>query len=500
MIPVSDDPRGGSIGQRVLTSTLWLAAWRWAARLMGIVSIVILARILLPEDFGVVATGMVVVAFFDILIDLGTDRYLIRLSKPDRQDYDTAWTLRLMVVAGASATIWLAAAPIAHFFADDRLVDVLRVLASANLMRGFSNIGLVIYQRDLQFGKIAMIGLAQRFIGVVTTIVLAFILQSYWAMVLGQVAFRAAELVLSYMVHPYRPRLAISRIADQWSFSKWIVVRNMATFLQGKGDQLVVAKLLGTEAIGLYSMAVRIAQLPTRNLMKPVLLPLYSGLAKKQHDPKQLTDAVLQMTGAMFAVVLPAAILFATLSDPIVALALGSKWLAVGPLLTILVLAIMVQVLVDPVVTTLTLLGRVGLLAALHWVSAIVGIGAVVLAARLWDLEQVAQARAGVAIALSLLYYGRLRAALAVSWVRLLGCVYRPALAGTAMAAVTISIGRMELHSSIVLLLACVAGSVAYIAVVYVLWRAASMPNSGEAVLVREFIRLARRVANTRRN
>ena len=97
---MSDNEPGGSIGQRVLASTLWLAAWRWTARLMGVVSIVILARLLLPEDFGIVATGMVVVAFFDILIDLGTDRYLIRLSDPRREDYDTAWTLRLFV------TVW----------------------------------------------------------------------------------------------------------------------------------------------------------------------------------------------------------------------------------------------------------------------------------------------------------------------------------------------------------------------------------------------------------
>jgi len=499
MTSLSDGQSGDSIGQRVLTGTLWLATWRWTARLMGVVSIVILARLLLPEDFGIVATGMVVVAFFDVLIDLGTDRYLIRLSDPSRKDYDTAWTLRLSVVVASSTVIFVAASPVAHLFGDDRLINVLRVLALANMMRGFSNIGLIMYQRNLQYKKIAMIGLGQRLTGVATTIALAFILQNYWAMVFGQVAFRGAELVLSYLVHPYRPRPAIAQIADQWDFSKWIVVRNVATFLQGKGDQLVVAKLFGTEAIGLYSMAVRVAQLPTQHLMKPVLLPIYSGLARKQHDPKLFSAGVLQMTEAVFVVVLPAAILFATLSEPIVTLALGAKWLAVGPLLTLLVIAMMAQVLVDPVVTTLTLLGRVGLLAALHWISAIVGIAVVLLAARLGDLEEVAQARAGIVAVLAFLYYGQLRGALAVPWRRLAACAYRPVVAAIGMAVVTTSIANAGYYPSVTLLLAFLAGCVAYAAVVYVLWRAASRPNSGEALLVRESARLARRIINSRR-
>jgi O-antigen/teichoic acid export membrane protein len=497
---MSDDQRGGSIGQRVLASTLWLAAWRWTARLMGIVSIVILARLLLPEDFGIVATGMVVVAFFDILIDLGTDRYLIRLSEPDREDYDTAWTLRLAVTATASTVIFLAAAPVANFFNDDRLVNVLRVLAVANVMRAFTNIGLIMYQRELQFGKIAMIGLGQRLTGVTTTIVLAFLLQNYWAMVFGQVAFRAAELLLSYLVHPYRPRFATARFTDQWNFSKWIVVRNIATFLQSSGDQLVVAKLLGTELIGLYSMAIRIAQLPTLHLVKPVLLPVYSGLAKKQHEPREFTRGVLQMTAAIFTVVLPAATLFGTLSEPIVISVLGTKWLPVAPLLSILVVAMMAQVLANPVITTLTLLGRVQLLAALHWMSAILGIGVVLIAAQLGDLEAVAQARAAVAIALAFLYYSQIRAALAVSWRRLAECVYRPALASLVMAVVTTSIADAVHRPVIALLLACLVGSAAYVITVYVFWRTASSPNSGEALLVREFAKLLRRMVHRRHN
>jgi lipopolysaccharide exporter len=497
---MSDDQQSDSIGQRVLAGTLWLAVWQWTARLMGIVSIIILARLLLPEDFGIVATGMLVVAFFNILVNIGTDRYLIRLSQPDREDYDTAWTLRLAVIGTASTIIFLAAGPISDFFNDHRLVNVLRVLAVANLMRGFTNIGLIIYQREFQFGKIAIIGLGQRFTGVTATIVLAFLLQNYWAMVLGQVAFQVAELLLSYLIHPYRPRFAIGQFTDQWNFSKWIMVRNLAAFFQGKGDQLVVAKLLGTESIGLYSMAARFAQLPTEHLTKPVLLPVYSGLAKKQHEPREFTRGVLQMAGALFTVVLPAVTLFATLSKPIVITVLGAKWLPVAPLLAALVVAMMAQVLVNPVITTLTLLGRVKLLAALHWMSAVLVVGVVLLVAHVGDLEGVAHARAAIALGLAFLYFSKLRGALAVSWRRLAECVYRPGLASLVMVAVTTSVANATDRPLVALLTACLAGGVTYVIIVYLLWRAASAPNSGEALLVRELAKLVGRIIHRRRN
>jgi len=488
--------QNSSIGEQVVSSTLWLGSWRWTARLIGFATTIVLARLLLPDDFGLVATGAIVVTFFDILIDLGTDSYLIRLDDPDHDDYDTAWTLRLIVISLASAAIFFSAEVSAQYFDDDRLVSLLQILALINLLRGFTNIGLTMYRRDLQYKKIAFIGLGQRMISATVTVVFAFILQNYWAMVYGVFALYAAELLLSYLIHPYRPHFSFKRIKNQWEFCKWIVARNLANFLQGQGDNLVVAKYFGIELIGFYSMAMRFAALPTKQLVAPMISPIYSGLAKKQAEPEGFTRSVLRVTGATSVIVLPAATLFAALSEPLVVLILGEKWLQSVPLVAPLVFAIAAGVVNYPAVAVLTLQGRVKLLAVLNWVSAVSVIGAMLLVAQLGNLEQLAIARAVLAIVFMLLYFGWMKSALNISWLRLLNSVYRSIIASAVMAVVITSLITITNQYWLNLLIAISAGTSVYVFIIFVLMQLDTSADAGEVILFQKIAKLLARKFN----
>ena len=479
-----------SVGEGIVSSTLWVGSWRWSARLIGFVTTVILARLLLPEDFGIVATALVVVAFFDILIDLGTDNYLIRLQSPDVHDYNTAWTLRLLVVTAASIVLFSIAVPVAAYFNDQRLVDVVRVLAIASLLRGFCNIGLTMYRRELQYRKIAYVGLGQRLTGSAITIVLAFVFENYWAMVIGEVALRLAELLLGYYVHPFRPRFSLAKIAKQWCFCQWIVVRNLATFLQSQGDNLVVAKYFGIELMGVYAMAMRLALLPTKQLIGPMLSPVYSGLSKKQHEPELFKRSVLQVTGATTAIILPAATLVASLSQPLVTAIFGDKWQAVTVLVAPLVFAVAAVVLCNPAVTALTILGRVKLLAVLHWVSALALITAMYLVASYANLQWVAQIRALIAFLILLLYYGWLCHELNIPLRHLLSAIYRSCLACLLMAWLTLALSSTFSSAWLTILLSGSLGGLLYLSCVYVLWRLAGMPDSGDVLLIKKLLQL----------
>lgn len=490
----SEKPRH-SIGERVLTGSLWVGLWRWTARLMGLVTIIILARLLLPRDFGIVAAGLLVVSFFDIMIELGTENYLIRLKEPTRADYDTAWTLRLMVIAGASLTILVTAGPLADFFGDERLVDVLRVLACASALRGFANIGLAQYLRDLEYDKIATIGLGQRLLASATTIMLALVLQNYWAMVAGEVMFRVAELALSYRMHPYRPRLTLARVAGQWDFCKWIIARNLAMFLQGRGDQLIVTKFFGIEQIGLYSMAARFAAFPTTELMAPTHNPIYSGLAKQHADPAQFQRGLLLVIGAMSALVLPPATLFATLGESLITVILGPRWVTAAPLVAPLVAAAAFAVLAKPASSALTLGGQVKLLAVLQWAAGLLMIGAMLVAGYLGTLQHVASTRAALSLLLLLVYYHLVHIALRLPWLRLAAAVYRPVAATVILGCFTVWLAGTDLRATTKILSALFCGGILNVAVLYVLWLAASSPDGGEVLLVRTCAPLLRRVA-----
>ena len=487
------DKDARSLGERVLVAVLWMGGWRWTERLLGFVNVVVIARLLVPEDLGIVATALVVVALFEILIELGTDKYLIRLPEANREDFDTAWTLRLAVIASAAVVIFLSARVIAAYFDEARLVDVLYVLAAAGLLRGFTNIGLTIHRRDLRFDRIALVGLGQRLAGIVASVIFAVVLQNYWAIVLGEVFSRIAEVGLSYLVQPYRPRFSIARIADQWKFSKWVVSRNVAGFAQGRGDQFLVAKFFGVEQMGFYAMALRLAETPTRHLVAPMSMPLYSGLAKKQQEPAQFVSSVLQVIGATAVIVLPAATLAAVLAEPLVLGIFGAKWQSAVPLVAPLVFTMAVAAVAEPAVSTLTLLGHMRLLAMLEWISAIVIFAVMVAAAWLFTIEEFAYARVVLMLVLLGVILAYTGAALQISWRRLLACFYRPLVASVAMAVVTAMVIGMSYGIWVTIALGAALGGMAYIAVAYGLWRVTAAHDAGEALLVRKISQIISR-------
>jgi lipopolysaccharide exporter len=483
-----------SIGEQVVSSSLWMGSWRWSARLIGLASTIILARLLVPEDFGILATSTIIIAFFTMMIDLGTDSYLIRHQAPDRDDYDTGWTLRVIVMSIASAGVFLAAQPGADFFNDQRLVDVLRLLAVAGWLGGFTNIGLTMYRRDLQFRKIAFIGITQRLTASAVTITLAYWLRNYWALVIGEIVFMLVGLVLSYTRHPYRPRFNLSRVHQQWDFSKWIVVRNLGSVLRSQGGGIIVAKFFGVEVMGLFSMAGRFAAMPSMQLIEPVMAPVFSGLAKKQDDHEVFVASVLKVITAMAFLMFPATTLFALLDEPLVTVVLGERWNAVIPLVAPLTIAVMLGVLSNPVMTALTIVGRVKLLAGLNWFSALFVISAVLLAALWRDIEILVWARVAIAAFLLSVFYLYFRAVLNVTVGSLFSAIYRPALASIVMTLVIQALTTQFGNAWIQIVAGVFLGGASYLLSAGLLWRLAGSPDSGEAFLVRKLINIIARL------
>jgi lipopolysaccharide exporter len=490
------DTDAASIGEQVISSSLWMVAWRWSARLIGLLTTVILARLLFPEDFGVVATAGIVAAFFTMMIDLGTDSYLIRHEAPDSDDYDTAWTLRLVVLSFASAAVFLAAQPGANFFDDQRLVDLVRFLAVVGFLSGFTNIGMTMYRRNLQFREIAIIGIIQRLSATATTLALAFWLRNYWAIVIGESVFALVGLVLSYTWHPYRPRIKFTRIHQQWEFSKWILVRNLGTVLRSQGDGLIIAKFFGVELMGIFSMGAKFAALPTQQLIKPVLAPIFSGLAKKQDDHDVFVASTLKVIGAMAFLTFPAATLFATLDEPLVNLILGERWDAVVPLVAPLTFTMVVAVLSNPFGIALTIEGRVKLLAGLNWFAAIFIVLAMLLVAQWRDLELLVWARLAMSAFMFIITCYYFQAILKVSVIALFSSIYRPALASLVMALVIHSVTIVSNSAWIMIIAGVVLGGVSYILMSGLLWRLAGSPDSGEALLVRKLGKVVAGISN----
>ena len=147
---------------------------RWTDRLIGLVSTVILARLLVPDDFGIIAMASLVIGLIDVLLDMGVNITLVQNKHATQDDFDAAWTLRLMQSGLAAVAIFLAAYPAARYFHDPRVTGVVQALALSVLLVGFENIGIVSFQKKMEFGQEFRFFFGKRISGFLITMVAAW--------------------------------------------------------------------------------------------------------------------------------------------------------------------------------------------------------------------------------------------------------------------------------------------------------------------------------------
>jgi O-antigen/teichoic acid export membrane protein len=456
---------------------------RWTDRLIGIVSTLILARLLAPADFGIVAMASLVVALVDTLLDFGVNTALVQKRSVDAEDFHTAWTLRLGQSAAAAAIIALAGAPAAvEYFNDPRVAPVLWIMALSLLASGFENIGLVALQRNMEFGREFRFFFWRRLIGFAVTIALALALRSYWAMVLGALTGRLAGVALSYVMHDFRPRLSTARLRSLWSFSQWLLARNLGAFGATQVDKLIVGRRAGAGALGHYTLADEVAAMPVTELLAPigrVLLPAFARLVDR---PEELRRAFGLALGTQALVALPAGVGLAMVADNAVPVLLGAQWAASIPLLQALALIGVATALTHSSTYLLLALGRVRLQAAFVWAHFAVLAGLLVFGVPGADPQAVAWTRLVVAVlaAAAFLWLATL-ATPAVQAVDLVRHTWRPLAATALMAGALYALPLPTTWPAAMRLVAAIGtGVLLYAVALYTLWRAAGGPEGAE--------------------
>jgi O-antigen/teichoic acid export membrane protein len=254
----------------VFRGALLTVSVRWIDRLIGLLSMVILARLLAPEDFGLIAMAMLVLGLVDIFLDLGVNVALIQNSNATQDHYNTAWTLRLIQSALTTALLYILAPFAANYFNDIRIEPVLQYLAFAPLLRGFENIGIVTFQKEMRFGHDFYFTFIKRIIGFVATITSAWFLQSYWALVAGALIGTAGTVLLSYMLHPMRPRISLIKVREILNVSQWMILNAIGSYASGNLHKLVVGRRESAEVMGAYVVANEIAVMPSTELLAPL--------------------------------------------------------------------------------------------------------------------------------------------------------------------------------------------------------------------------------------
>lgn len=327
-----------SLNRKIANGATWTVTLRFGERLLGLVSTLILARLLAPEHFGLIAMGTVLVATLETLTAFGFETALIHRQTKEPAFLDSAWTLNLMLGAG-NGLVLLAAAPIAAwFYGEDRVVEIVMVLALTALLHGMHNIGMVLYEQDIRFARIFVQVLIKKVVSIVVTISAALILHDHRALLVGMVTSALSGMLLSFALSPYRPRLRLTHWRELVGFSKWLLVNNMLHFLGSRGADFIVGRMAGASSLGAFSVSYELANLPTSEMVGPITRAVFPGYAQMAHDLMRLRKAFIAVYGVIAVVALPAAVGIACLAKPFVAVLLGEKWGATVPLIEALAL------------------------------------------------------------------------------------------------------------------------------------------------------------------
>ena len=494
----------GSVKRSIATGAAWMVLFKVVDRMLGVISTVVLARLLVPADFGLVAMAMSVIALLELMSAFGFDVALIQKQSPTRTDFDTAWTLNLSIAFCVAALTAALAVPVAGFYAEPRLVDVMLVLAIGWLIAGFENIGIVEFRRKMDFRSEFLFMAARRLITFVIGLTAAFALRSYWALVVGMLAGRVGGVVLSYLMHSFRPRLCLRSARELIRFSSGILAVNALAAGLARVPHFFVGRLYGPEALGAYTVGSELAYMPSSELIAPINRAVFPGYSRLIDDVAKLREAYLDVASVIALVALPASVGVATIADPLVRVLLGLKWLDAAPVIQVLAAAGAIAAITSNNGSAFMALGRTWLLpGVLAFRLAIMVAAMFWLAPRLGVLG-VAYAEV-VSYALSLIVmYPVLFRAMRVSVAQYFGNLWRPVVASALMGLCVVQVtgwvgsGAGSLATIPQLAAGVATGIVTYPALIWVLWRLSGTPRGAESLALAQIRATLQRLRRAR--
>jgi O-antigen/teichoic acid export membrane protein len=476
------------IERKIAKSAAWMVVSRFAVRGIGLVSTVILARLLRPEDFGLVALAAAVVGGLDALSQCGFDMALFQTGAATRAHYDTVWTLTVWRNAAIAILLAAFAGPVALFFGDARLHEIMYFFAGGILIEGLFNVGIVDFRKELDFHREFAFQTIVKLVAFVATVTLAFLWRNYWALIIGGLSGKLTGLVLSYTMHPHRPRFSLGEWRSLISFSKWMLLTNIGYFFSGRIETFTIGRVVDMHAVGMYEVASEISNLPTGEIVWPIQRALYPGYAKVGDDRERLAKNYLDGVAIIMMIALPAALGIVVTAQLIIDLFLGPKWADALPLLQILSIAGMLRIGYANTGPVVLALGRARLLSYLSILNVALTIGLVIPGTLIAGTKGAAYGILGASLATLAIYVATTLRLTHISVLRLCCSLWRTLAAGLVMAlsvaALLALLPQIGFLSAAVLELplAVIIGALLYVGVHLGLWMLAGSPSGPERV------------------
>lgn len=338
----------GSLKNKAAKGILWTAVEKYSTMAIGFVSGIVLARLLMPSDYGAIGMLSVFMALAETFIDGGFGSALIQKKAPSQLDYTTVFYFNLFVSSIAYLVLFLCAPAIARFYHLPILSSVLRVQGLVLFIHALNLIQKNQIRKNLQFKKLAIITIITSFISLIVTVYLAYKGFGVWALVVQNFIVAAIPCGYFWITTNWHPTLQFSWVSfkELFGFGSYMLLSHLFETLSSKLSSLLIGRRYNSSTMGYYSKASSTEQLASSAISGIMIQTTYPLYAQVQDDRDALINMIRRITMTLAYITVPILSLLVVVAKPVFVILYSEKWLDSVPYFQVLCFAGMASCLI----------------------------------------------------------------------------------------------------------------------------------------------------------
>ena len=312
---------------------------------LRLASIMVLARLLIPEHFGLIGMVTALTVFIEKFEDLGLGDAVVQRKEITHEQVSTLFWLNMVICLFIAILVALSARAIAWFYNDQRLIWITVALASNFIFSGSSIQPMALIRRRMRFDHFALVRILSTAVGLAVAIILALLGYGYWALVWKEISRSVSVAVLAWSFCPWRPSSPVRNagVKSMLKFGGNVTGYNVLYYLSNNLDSILLGKFFGAVPVGLYSRARQLSAIPMNPLLEPMQYVSLPTLSALQNDPVNYLNYFKKMLSLLCFLYMPLIIYICIYSHPIVYIALGSQWMDTVPIFRLLALSVFIS-------------------------------------------------------------------------------------------------------------------------------------------------------------
>lgn len=322
-------PSEDSLQQKTLKSGIWSFASRVSTRGLMMLRLVIVAVFLSPKDIGLLGVALLTLATLKVFTKTGFKQSIIQNKNEIKDHLNTAWTT--LAVRGLSlyGIVFLSAPLVADFFNEPRATLVIQVIGLVLIFRGFMNIGVVLFEKELEFHKKFLLDISEVLPTFIITVILAVLFRNVWALVYGTVAGIFTMMIVSYFIHPYKPKFEfdVKKAKDMFGFGKWIFGSSIVIFIATQGDDIFLGRILGVASLGIYQLSYKLSNTPATEITHVISKVTFPAYSKIQDNVDKLQEGLNRTLRVTLSLSIPISVAIFLFVPEFTHYIIGDKWI-----------------------------------------------------------------------------------------------------------------------------------------------------------------------------